>query len=421
MRQFRRRLQWIGATFAPWGLAGGLLVSFTAAAGHNPALTASLSALSSVLPHRLAAASAVPLLDGRVRVASLGGSAITLEDTSYLAIVRSTRILSNELTPRPDLKAVAAVYPDVDRTLKGDPITNSAGLRRSLSRAVSPNRDVALAGLTFELDERDLTVSAFTPASNLSLFDTESVTVFEPRETLMASQLTSMANSDQSPEAAESTPTAAVGPEMSGATPAVPRALVLASATPAAADATPLAIAAVPVSPKAAAAAQGSLIAKADPLKPDPSKLVRSRFAGIVTPANIQRELKCLAEAVYFEARSEPESGQAAVAQVVLNRAMSGLYPSSVCGVVYQNRHRYLACQFTFACEGKSLRITEPDHWRVATRVARAVFDGKTYLDGVGSATHYHATYVRPYWAKRLRRMDKIGQHVFYKLRPGQT
>ena len=237
----------------------------------------------------------------------------------------------------------------------------------------------------------------------------------------MASQQTSMANSDQSPEAAESTPTAAVGPEQSGATPSVPRALVLASATPAAADATPLAIAAVPVSPKAAAAGQASLSAKADPLKTDAPKLVRSRFASIVTAANSQRELKCLAEAVYFEARSEPESGQAAVAQVVLNRAMSGLYPTSVCGVVYQNRHRYLACQFTFACEGKSLRITEPEHWRVATRVARAVFDGKTYLDGVGSATHYHATYVRPYWAKRLRRMDKIGQHVFYKLRPGQT
>jgi spore germination cell wall hydrolase CwlJ-like protein len=70
------------------------------------------------------------------------------------------------------------------------------------------------------------------------------------------------------------------------------------------------------------------------------------------------KEQRCLAEAVYFEARSEPEAGQAAVAQVVLNRVRSGLYPTSVCGVVYQNRHRHLACQFTFACEGKALRTT---------------------------------------------------------------
>ena len=109
------------------------------------------------------------------------------------------------------------------------------------------------------------------------------------------------------------------------------------------------------------------------------------------------------------------------MAQVVLNRVKSGLYPSSVCGVVYQNRHRHLACQFTFTCEGKSLRINDPDSWTSATRVAQAVLEGRTYLADVGSSTHYHADYVRPRWASRLKKMDVIGRHIFYKLKSGQT
>ena len=108
-------------------------------------------------------------------------------------------------------------------------------------------------------------------------------------------------------------------------------------------------------------------------------------------PDNLSKEQRCLAEAVYFEARSEPPEGQAAVAQVVLNRMKSGLYPASICGVVYQNRHRHLACQFTFACEGKALRTTESESWDQAKRIASAVLEGKTYLADVGGATHYHA------------------------------
>ena len=113
--------------------------------------------------------------------------------------------------------------------------------------------------------------------------------------------------------------------------------------------------------------------------------------------------------------------GQAAVAQVVLNRMKSGLYPSSICGVVYQNRNRHLACQFTFACEGKVLRTTDPTRGIRRSGSPSAVLEGKTYLADVGGATHYHAKYVRPYWARRLKKMDVIGQHIFYKLRPGQT
>jgi hypothetical protein len=137
----------------------------------------------------------------------------------------------------------------------------------------------------------------------------------------------------------------------------------------------------------------------------------RSPLAGMVRG---EAEMRCLAEAIYWEARSEPERGQAAVAQVVLNRARSGVYPSSVCGVVYQNRHRYLACQFTFACEGRSLRVTEDGSWRTALRIARDVAEGRTYLAGVGNATHYHANYVRPWWARHMERRETVGRHIFY-------
>jgi len=134
----------------------------------------------------------------------------------------------------------------------------------------------------------------------------------------------------------------------------------------------------------------------------------------------LDNERRCLAEAIYFEARGEPEQGQAAVAQVVLNRASSGLYPPTICGVVYQNRHRYKACQFSFACDGRSLRVSDPASWRMAVRIAAEVTNGKTYVADVGGSTHYHADYVQPRWARRLEKMDVIGHHIFYKLRPGQ-
>ena len=111
----------------------------------------------------------------------------------------------------------------------------------------------------------------------------------------------------------------------------------------------------------------------------------------------------------------------AAVAQVVLNRVKSGLYPASICGVVYQNRHHRNACQFSFACEGKALRVTEGEPWKTAVRIAHEVLQGDTWLADVGGATHYHANYVRPRWARALKKMDVIGHHIFYKLRPGQT
>jgi hypothetical protein len=127
---------------------------------------------------------------------------------------------------------------------------------------------------------------------------------------------------------------------------------------------------------------------------------------------------KCLADAVYFEARGEPLKGQEAVAQVVMNRVFSGFYPNNVCGVVYQNANRHLACQFTFACEGKDLsRIDEPDMWEQAKRIARDVLDGKIWLADVGHATHYHAYWVHPSWVHEMNKMFKLGVHTFYRPR----
>jgi spore germination cell wall hydrolase CwlJ-like protein len=126
---------------------------------------------------------------------------------------------------------------------------------------------------------------------------------------------------------------------------------------------------------------------------------------------------KCLAEAVYFESRGEEVLGQIAVAQVILNRAFSGKYPSTVCGVVYQNSHRHLACQFTFACDGIRDVVREPDMWERAKKIAAEMLDGKLWLPEVGKATHYHARYVHPGWVREMKKMHKLGVHIFYRPR----
>jgi spore germination cell wall hydrolase CwlJ-like protein len=133
-------------------------------------------------------------------------------------------------------------------------------------------------------------------------------------------------------------------------------------------------------------------------------------------PARAKSE-RCLAEAIYFEARGEPERGQKAVAQVVMNRVFSGFYPDNVCGVVYQNAHRRLACQFTFACDGIPDRVREPEMWTQAKRIARDTLDGKIWLPEIGKATHYHANYVHPWWVRTMRKHKKIGVHIFYRPR----
>jgi len=138
---------------------------------------------------------------------------------------------------------------------------------------------------------------------------------------------------------------------------------------------------------------------------------------GLTGKARARAE-SCLADAVYFEARGEPMRGQKAVAQVVMNRVFSGRYPRDVCGVVYQNAYRYLACQFTFACTGKRLnRAAEPRMWQRAKRIAREILDGKVWVSEVGHATHYHARWVRPVWVREMAKLYRYGVHTFYRPR----
>ncbi|MGC0393212.1 MULTISPECIES: cell wall hydrolase [Bradyrhizobium] len=126
---------------------------------------------------------------------------------------------------------------------------------------------------------------------------------------------------------------------------------------------------------------------------------------------------KCLAEAVYFESRGEAVRGQIAVAQVVMNRVFSGKYPETVCGVVYQNKYRHFACQFTFACDNNPDVIREPEMWERARKISKAMLDGQIWLPEVGKSTHYHAYWVRPSWVAEMKKLYKTGVHTFYRPR----
>lgn len=140
------------------------------------------------------------------------------------------------------------------------------------------------------------------------------------------------------------------------------------------------------------------------------------------TPEDLKvsdREMWCLATAIYFEARGESYRGQAAVAQVVMNRTKDHRYPDTICGVVFQNQHRKNSCQFSFACDGIPEVVNERKPWEQAEDIARQVAGNTLYLTEVGDATHYHATYVRPAWAPRMEKVTQIGLHVFYKFKRG--
>jgi len=126
-------------------------------------------------------------------------------------------------------------------------------------------------------------------------------------------------------------------------------------------------------------------------------------------------EENCLARAVYFEARSESELGQLAVAKVILNRVKDPEYPKSICGVVYQGSGRRNSCQFSFACDGLPDDVRSAAAWSNSKRIAQMAISGDAKVAAVGSATNYHADYVNPAWAKSMRRLIKIGHHVFYE------
>ena len=380
----------------------GLLVSFTATAGTENAIGSSRSAV----------------LDGRIVPPLPPGSSL-IGATALLATERGEadsllrRIGESPL--QADLKTGARVFPVVQRGGKGDPLQ---GLGPSFERRAQALRETRTGLLFADLtggvagllspgsatwNPRLEPEPGFVPVADLGLTTGHGVAAS-----------TGEGRSDNTTEAADAL--------SDGSTPAVPRAVALSSTTPAPADAIPVEVAAANLAlPDFAPRLEAPRLDQAEPAPQALPEEARRRYADLITPETLDKEQRCLAEAVYFEARSEPEAGQAAVAQVVLNRVKSGLYPGNVCGVVYQNRHRYMGCQFSFACEGKALRITDAGSWASASRIAQSVIEGRTYLADVGASTHYHADYVKPGWSRRLRKMDVIGRHIFYTLKPGQT
>lgn len=155
-------------------------------------------------------------------------------------------------------------------------------------------------------------------------------------------------------------------------------------------------------------------------IRSDADDLMSGPLAAIARPMRIDnsgvdrtRALQCLTAAIYYEAASEPDAGQRAVAQVVLNRVAHPAYPNTVCGVVYQGSERSTGCQFSFTCDGSLARRPARMFWDRAENVARQALAGYVHAP-VGLATHYHTVQVNPYWAPSLHYLGTIGAHRFY-------
>lgn len=414
----RGGIGWALGIVAPWCLGFGLVVSFTADAGQDMTIGASLAPLTATaIPMPLDLVPSIQATrQGQFRLTGLTRDAVGRSASLFVGEPEAFREKPDEIEPRIELKKAVKAFPTPDRSRKGDPVV---GLRPTFDAKLRAKGSLAAyrAGELLLSAEDYLAFDSFAPPAGppTGAMGDEA---FEPWPEVETSTTQTTGAAGASPGYVGSSLTLRSGGprprSLDGSTPAAPRAVALGSTTPAPADQTPVVVALTPT-PKTAPTGRQA---------PNSSSVPRSErpnYASLIDQDQAAKEVRCLAEAIYFEARSEPEDGQAAVAQVVLNRVSSGLYPSSVCSVVYQNKHRHNACQFSFACKGKALRVTESESWRTAQRIAQEVMEGTTYLSDVGSSTHYHANYVKPRWAKRLKKMDVIGNHIFYKLRPGQT
>ncbi|MBV8107544.1 MAG: cell wall hydrolase [Hyphomicrobiales bacterium] len=372
----RSRLGWAGSVAAPWCIAVGVLLSITAEAGQEPAQYGNVADRNALLeasdPVRKAIA-----LSHQIRAVDEDGVPTPIV-AARLAVGGPDDLAgADEIEPNRTLKDPASPLPAVDRRGKGDPLF---GLRPGFDARARRGPDAAgpdalERGPPYAQDPRD---AGFDGGRTMS------------------------------PARPGDGAASAEGPSFSdGATPALPLDMALNSSTPTPSDGV---LVVVEVDPSQA---QTTVAAKSlgDGGQPN--------YAALIDPKDGARQMRCLAEAIYFESRGEPEQGQAAVAQVVLNRVRSGIYPTTVCGVVYQDRNRPFACQFSFACEGRSLRIEEPGPWAVATRIAQEVVSGSNYNAGVSEAVNYHANYVSPFWIGYLRKVDRIGNHIFYAMRDG--
>jgi hypothetical protein len=372
----RSRFGWAVSVAAPWCVAFVVLLSITAEAEQEP------TAFTSVFARQLIGASG-----GLGRAIASRPLRAVDEDGERLPIVQAREIPgdgddpvpeADEREPNAALKEPGESFPAVNRGAKGDPLIGPPSLNaKRLNERRAEGEPFARNSWPHELE--DPRGAEFDPAHTMS----------PPRP------------ADEAPSASEPAPITVDD----GATPAVPLEFALNSVSPTSSDGVVVVV-----------ESDGSGLTFVPQLSAADGK---PNYAALIDPKDRARQMRCLAEAIYFESRSEPEQGQAAVAQVVLNRVRSGIYPTTVCGVVYQDRNRPFACQFTFACEGKSLRIEEPGAWAVATRIAEAVVSGANYNPKVGVAVNYHANYVSPFWTGYLRRVDRIGAHIFYAMRDG--
>lgn len=168
---------------------------------------------------------------------------------------------------------------------------------------------------------------------------------------------------------------------------------------------------AFPPGPEAARIWNASL-----PFSNDPVRSLPPLIAPVEDVEAYGRALDCLTAAVYYEAAAETARGQAAVAQVVLNRTRHPAYPRSVCGVVFQGAERSTGCQFSFTCDGAMARPPSRSGWTRARSVAERALNGAVMAE-IGMATHYHTDWVAPDWATSLSKTIKIGTHIFYRWR----
>lgn len=150
---------------------------------------------------------------------------------------------------------------------------------------------------------------------------------------------------------------------------------------------------------------------------PDASRFLRVAAPFVFKPATAEdrrRALRCLTQAIYYEAALEPTEGQEAVAQVILNRVRDPNYANSICGVVFEGAERTTGCQFSFTCDGALAQPPVSWAWNRARGVAERALAGHVSAR-VGTATHYHADYVHPWWAPTLNKLTRIGAHIFYR------
>ena len=158
------------------------------------------------------------------------------------------------------------------------------------------------------------------------------------------------------------------------------------------------------------AVSPAAMIAEGAPI----ADLVDFDFSTIDLARDDAKERNCLAQAIYYEARSEKRVGQLAVADVVLNRVSSPLYPDTICEVVFQGSKRKTGCQFSFTCDGSMKARLNERKWRDSEMLAGAVLAG-IRKPVSRYATHYHADYVAPPWADKLTPTATIGTHKFYR------